>query len=120
MAFSSCLRRLILLLFELADALDGALLAVPTFLEGGGFPAQPLQLVFDRAETLVRGVVVFLAEGLTLDFQVRNAAVEIVDFNGHGADLQAQGGAGLVDQVDGLVGQEAVGDVAAAKARRRR
>ena len=36
----------------------------------------------------------------------------IVDFDGHGADLQAQGGAGFVDQVDGLIGQEAVGDVA--------
>ena len=57
-------------------------------------------------------VVGFLAQGLALDFEVRDAAVEVVDFDGHGADLQPQRRAGLVDEVDGLVGQEAVGDVA--------
>ena len=41
-----------------------------------------------------------------------DAPLQVVDFDGHGADLQAQRGAGFVDQVDGLVGQETVGDVA--------
>ena len=60
----------------------------------------------------MRGVVLLLAERLALDLQVRDAAVEVVDLDRHGADLQAQRRAGFVDQVDGLIGQEAVGDVA--------
>ena len=39
-------------------------------------------------------------------------AFELVDLGGHGADLDGERGGGFVDQVDGLVGQEAVGDVA--------
>ena len=42
---------------------------------------------------------------------MRDAAVEVVDLDRHGADLDERG-AGFVDQVDGLIGQEAVGDVA--------
>ena len=102
----------VLLFLELAHALDGALLAVPALLERGGLAAQPLEFALHDAQTVARGRVAFLGEGLALDLQVRDAPVEIVDLDGHGADLQAQSGAGLVDQVDGLVGQEAVGDVA--------
>src|ERR1035438_9549291 len=40
------------------------------------------------------------------------AAFELVDLNRHGTDLDLQGSAGLVDEVDGLVRQEAVGNVA--------
>ena len=35
-----------------------------------------------------------------------------VQLGGHGVDLGADHGAGLVDEVDGLVGEEAVGDIA--------
>ena len=38
--------------------------------------------------------------------------VDLVEFGGHGVDLGADPGARLVHQVDGLVGQEAVRDVA--------
>ena len=81
-------------------------------LSDGGFAAQPLELVLDGAQAFARRGVLFLAERLALDLEVRDAAVEIVDLDRHGADLEAQRGAGLVDQVDGLIGQEAVGDVA--------
>ena len=60
----------------------------------------------------MRGVILLFAERLAFDLEVRGAAIEIVDFDRHGTDLQAQRGAGFVDQVDGLIGQEAVGDVA--------
>ena len=102
----------VLLLFEGADAIDGALFAAPALLEGGGFAAQGFEVVFDMAEAFVGTGVLLLAQGLALDLEVRDAAFEDVDFDGHGADLEAQGGAGLVDQVDGLVGEEAIGDVA--------
>ena len=38
-----------------------------------------------------------------------------VDLLGHGVDLDAQAAGRLVHEVDGLVGQEAVGDVAVRK-----
>ena len=47
----------VLLLLELADAVDGALLAVPALLERGGFAAQRFEFVFDVAQALVRGGV---------------------------------------------------------------
>jgi hypothetical protein len=43
------------------------------------------------------------------------AAVALVDFFGHAVQFQAQAGGALVDQVDGLVGQVAVADVAVAE-----
>src|ERR1017187_4338783 len=102
----------VLLLFEGTHAGDGALLAIPAFLQGGCLAAHRLQLVFDVAQALAGSVILLLAEGLALDFQVRGAAVQVVDFDGHGADLEAQRGAGFVDQVERLVGQETVRDIA--------
>jgi hypothetical protein len=69
-------------------------------------------LFLDQAEALDRGLVLLLAHGLALDLQLDQAAVEPVDGFGLGVDLDLDLGGGLVDQVDGLVRQEAVGDVA--------
>ncbi len=44
--------------------------------------------------------------------QLHHAPVDLVDLGRHGVDLDADLRGGLVDQVDRLVGQEAVGDVA--------
>ena len=46
-------------------------------------------------------------------------ALQLIDFRGHGIDLDAQRRGGLVNQVDGLVGQEAVRDVAVRQRGRR-
>ena len=62
------------------------------------------------------GVVLFF-QRLLFDFQLRGAAFELIDFSGHGIDLDAQRGGGLVDQVDRFVGQKAVGNVAMRKSR---
>ena len=39
-------------------------------------------------------------------------ALQLVDFRGDGADLDGKRGCRFIDEVNGLVGQEAVGDVA--------
>ena len=41
----------------------------------------------------------------------------IVELCGHGVDLRADHRAGLIDEVDGLVGQETVGDIAVGERR---
>ena len=52
-----------------------------------------------------------LQRGL-LDLEVSGLTFQVVDLGRHRADLDGQRGSGFIDQVDRLVGQEAVGDVA--------
>ena len=60
---------------------------------------------------LAVGVGLALERG-ALDFERSGLALQLVDLGGHGADLNGERRGGFVDQVDGLVGQEAVADVA--------
>ena len=113
------LAQLLLLLLEVAHVVDGGFLAVPPLFQDGGFAAQTFQFVLDVAEPLLRGGIAFEPQRLALDFEMRNAAILLVDFDGHGADLQTQRRAGFVDQVDGFIGQETVGDIAMRKQGRR-
>ena len=64
------------------------------------------------------GVVLLLLERLLLDLELHDAALDLVDLGRHRVDLDAQPRRRLVDQVDRLVGQEAVGDVAVRERRR--
>ena len=82
------------------------------FLEVGVFLLQALDLVLDEAEALLRGLVLLLLHRLALDLELDDAAVEAVHHLGLGVDLHLDARGRLVDEVDRLVGQEAVGDVA--------
>ena len=59
-------------------------------------------------------------ERFDLDLELHDPAMELVQLGRHAVVLDAQPGRGLVDQVDRLVRQEAVGDVSIAQRRRRR
>ena len=93
------------------SACQRAVSAADFLLEVGELLLQPL-------EPVLRGVVGFLLQRLALDLELDDAAVELVERLGLGIDLHAQPRRGLVHQVDGLVGQEAVGDVAVRERRR--
>ena len=71
------------------------------------------------AEALLRSRVSLLLQRLALDLQLHDAARNLVQLRRHGVDLGAQLGRRLVDQVDRLVRQEAVRDVAVRQHRRR-
>ena len=57
------------------------------------------------------GVGLALQRG-ALNFERGCLALQLVDLRGHGADLNGERSRGFVHQVDGLVGQKAVADVA--------
>ena len=95
-------------LLVLLYAVDQLALAFPLGPEG-------LLLVSQLGDVLVQlgyllGVVLPL-DGLSLYLQLLQFAVYLVQLLGHGVSLHPELGGGLVHQVYGLVGQEAVADV---------
>ena len=76
------------------------------------------QLLLELRQALPRGGVGLLLQGLALDLELHDAAGDLVQLGRHRVDLRAQPRRRLVHEVDGLVGQEPVGDVAVRTARR--
>ena len=70
------------------------------------------QLLLDLRQALPRVRVRLLLQALALDLELHHLAAHVVDLRRHRVDLDAQPAARLVDEVDRLVRQEAVGDVA--------
>lgn len=102
---------------QLTDAVEALLLLLPAGVEA----AQLLLLVGEVAAELLQALlgagVGLVLEGELLHVEAVDGALEFVDLDGRGVDLHAQPGRGLVDQVDGLVGEEAGGDVAVGEGR---
>ena len=70
------------------------------------------ELFFELRQPLLRGLVLLLAQRLALDLELHDAAPDLVELRRHRVDLHPQARRRLVDQIDRLVGQEAIGDVA--------
>ena len=66
----------------------------------------------ELGEPLLGRRVGFLAQGLALDPHLHEIAIDGVELFGLGIDLHLQARSRLVDEIDGLVGQKAIGDVA--------
>src|SRR2546430_926070 len=111
--------RLLEALLDLAGLRDGLLLALPYGLHGRRGLAQLGQLALDRLAAGLRRLVLLLRQRLVLDLELHHPALDLVDLRRQRVDLDAQPRCGLVDQVDGLVGQEAVSDVAVRQGGRR-
>ena len=95
-----------------ADGCDRGLLGLPALLEAARLLLEIGELLFQHLEPSLRRVVRLLAQRLALDLELDAAALELVDLDRHRVDLHAQPRGRLVDEVDRLVGQEAIGDVA--------
>ncbi len=101
------------LLFQFADAVDGFALFGPAGAQGRrSARADCATSRSTSCEPLLAVGVGFALERGALDFERRGLALQLIDLGGHGADLDGERSGGFVDQVDGLVGQEAVADVA--------
>ncbi len=68
---------------------------------GSPLPVSPLRLCLYLA-----------ADGFALYLELREPTGDFVQFLGHGVALHAEFGGCLVHEVDGLIGQEALGDIA--------
>ncbi len=113
------LARALQLLLDVRGALDRGLLRLPHLLEIRVFLFQRLQRVFQGAQALARRLVGFLLERLALDLQLNDAPVQFVERLGLGIDFHADQRSRLIDQIDGLVGQLPIRDVAMRQRRRR-
>ena len=96
------------------DRRDRRLLRLPALLHRAGLLADLGELALERLEAGLRRVVGLLAQGLALDLELHPPPLELVELDRHRVDLHPQPRRGLVDEVDRLVGQEALGDVALA------
>ena len=70
------------------------------------------QLGAQLLQPFLGGGVLLLGQRHLLDLEPAHQPLDLVDLDGPGVDLHPQPRRGLVDQVDGLVRQEAAGDVA--------
>ena len=104
--------RLLDLLLELRRALHRGLLGLPDFVEVGELALELGDVGFQIGQALLGFLVLLLLQRLALDLQLDQAALQAVEFLGLGVDLHADARRGLVHQVDRLVRQLAVGDVA--------
>ena len=108
------------LLAQVADALQLVLLGLPLGLHAGGTLAEVGELALQRLEALRGRLVVLLAlQRGALDLELQDAALDLVDLLGDRVHLDVDARGRLVDQVDRLVRQEAVGDVAVRQRRGR-
>jgi hypothetical protein len=100
------------LLAHRAHPVDGRLLGLPLGAHGVGALLEVGHFSAQLRQTVLGGAVLFLSQGRLLDLQLHHPAGDLVQLLGHGVDLGADHGRGLVHQIDGLVGQETIRDVA--------
>src|SRR6185437_3030187 len=110
--------RLFELLLQLAHLAQAFLLRLPLGLHGRGLLAEVRQLALECRTAFLRLRVLLLAQCLPFDFELRHAPFHLVDLLRHGVDLDAQPRGRLVHEVNGLVRQKAIADVAVGQGRR--
>ena len=94
------------------DLVHAVLLCLPAGLHGIEAVLHVGQFLPQLGKAVLAQLIVLFLEGHFLDLQLHDPAAHIVQLGRHGVDLGADQGAGLVHQVDGLIRQETVGDIA--------
>jgi hypothetical protein len=100
------------ILTELADLLDRPLFALVLRSHPVGLFLHLLQFALEILEPVLAGLVLLLLQRGFFNLKLHHTPVGGVQLGGKRINLRADGRAGLVDQVDGLVRQETVADVA--------
>src|SRR5207244_1995433 len=96
------------LLAQLAMLRDAAFFALPLRAQAIALAPEIGKLLFQSLEALTRRAVGLLPQRLALDLELHDAAGDLVELGRQRVDLGAELRSRLVDEVDGLVGQEAI------------
>lgn len=110
---------LLLLLLDGPDLLDQLLFVLPVSLHLVQLLVEPAEGFVELFEPVPGGRVGLLFQGLAFDLDLGDLSLDLIDFRGEAVDFDPELGSALVDQVDGLVRQETVGDVPLGQGRRR-
>ena len=102
----------------LRRALQGGLLGFPDFVEIGKLAVELGDIGFQIRQALLRFLVLLLLQRLALDLELDQAPLQTIELLGLGIDLHADARGRLVHQVDRLVRQLPIGDVAMRQRRR--
>ncbi len=100
------------LAFQLLRIGELVLFRAPARRQRSGLLLEIGKFLFQHLQPALRAGIAFLFQRLLLDLQPDDFPIHRIEFFRLGIDLHLQPRRGLVHQVDGLVGQEAVGDVA--------
>ena len=92
--------------------LDARLLGLPLGAQGLALRLQVGQLFLELLQPIAGGRVGLFPQGLALDLELQDATADLVKLRRHRVDLGSKPRRRLVDEVDGLVRQEPVRDVA--------
>ena len=111
--------RLLQLRLHHADGVDGGFFILPLRGERLGFFLQVGDFLVNQLEPLLARGVFFLRQRRALDFQLQNLAVQLVQFRRLGIQFHLDARRRLVHEVNRLVRQKPVGDVAMRQRRRR-
>ena len=100
------------LALELLDLVNAALFGLPTGLLLVELVLEVCKLLGELCKTILRKLIGLLFKRRFLDLKLHDLAAHVVKLGRHGVDLRADQRTGLIDKVDGLIGQETVGDIA--------
>ena len=104
--------RVLNLLPNLGELRDTCLFVLPLCLGLGKRRLFLGEFFLDGLESLFREVVGLLPERRRLDFELHAAAVHLVEFRRQRIELGLNHRASFIDQINCLVGQKAIGDIA--------
>ena len=103
------------LLTQALHLANGVLLVLPLCLHAAELILQFGKLLFQILQAALAQGVGLLFQAHLLDLQLGDAVRQIVHLAGHTVHLGLDHGAGFIHKVDGLIRQEAVGDIAVGK-----
>ena len=69
------------------------------------------EFLADFFQMLLGQLIALFLQGRFFDFMLNDFALDHIQFRRHGVNFRTDHGAGFIHQVDGLIGQEPVGDV---------
>ena len=100
-------------LLEGAERIDGALLLLPLGVETTLLFAQLGQLLIQPLQPITAGGIRLPGQGELFHLQLQDAPIELINLLWLGGDLHLQSRGRFIHEIDGLIGKEAIGDIAA-------